>query len=44
MKLVARHELPTQIIHCLCETAPSHLSIGIKLLRLAEPLPSQIDK
>ena len=37
MKLEARPELPTQVIKCLCETAPSHLSIGVKLLRLAEP-------
>ena len=39
MKLVApRPELPTKVIQCLCETAPSHLSIGVKLFRLDEPL------
>jgi len=38
MKLVASPELPKQVIQCLCETAPSHLSIGAKLFRLNEPL------
>jgi hypothetical protein len=42
MKLVARSELPTQVIQCLCETAPSHLSIGDRLFRLTEPLLNAI--
>ena len=37
LKLAARSELPAKEIKNLFESVPSPFSIGVKLLRLAEP-------